>query len=135
MTETWTAEQIIRGSGGYSDEYYAQRTSLMSKLENWQSPESDRIPAYMHDSIVAYIMEGVRPGDFLTAVLQNDLCAAVNRADADNHRALRSWATFLYNEIPSQAWGSEQNFESWIASHNKSASERLKCLELEEEAS
>ena len=46
---------------------------------------------YMVDSLRDYIQEGELPGDFLTAVLQNDLSKAVDRADMNNRQHLSDW--------------------------------------------
>jgi len=61
-----------------------------------------------------YLEEGVLPGGFLTAVLENDLKGSLAAADDQSVRELPGLVSYLYNEIPSTAWGSPENVEQWI---------------------
>lgn len=62
---------------------------------------------------------GERPycGDFLRAVLSNNLMEAVGRADADNLRALPVIASYVYNELPGNCHGSPEIVEAWDRVH------------------
>ncbi len=73
-----------------------------------------QIPEHMHCAITDYIVDGIPPGDFLTAVLSNDLQEAVARADSENQAALVQWVCWLYNEAPSDCWGSLEKVADWI---------------------
>ena len=42
------------------------------------------IPDYMMDGVERYIEQGIEPGDFLSAIITNNLSEAVRRAD-DEH--------------------------------------------------
>jgi hypothetical protein len=53
-------------------------------------------------------------GDFLRAVLSNDLMGAVGRADDDNLRALPAIASYIYNELPGNCHGSREIVSAWI---------------------
>lgn len=72
------------------------------------------IPEHMLESLIAYRDEGRPTGDFLEAVIANDLVGAAGRADSININLLPSYANWLYNEIPQSAWGSRQAYRSWI---------------------
>ena len=72
------------------------------------------IPAHMHGAIQRYVMHGVPPGSFLTAVLENNLSEAFAQADDDNARAMRGWVQFLYNFTPGPSQGSPEAVEAWI---------------------
>lgn len=72
------------------------------------------IPAYMVGGLVLYIVHKKKPGDFLCAVLRNDLRAAFERADAMNFLIVGRYVKFLYNSAPANCWGSEENFKRWI---------------------
>lgn len=63
------------------------------------------IPEYMIDGVLRYIEYGVC-GDFLQAVLQNDLAEAAGRADAVNSLHLHNYALLLYR-MPLNLWGSK----------------------------
>jgi len=72
-----------------------------------------RLPQHMHDGVRRYITRGIRPGAFLTAVLENNLMAAFTRADDINLIYMRSWAEFLYN-LPKNMWGSRAKVNAYV---------------------
>ena len=76
----------------------------------------DSLPAHMRGGIQRYIEEGVPPGDFLTAVLSNDLKESFARADDKNIAAMFEWVSFLYNYAPIYCHGSKDKVEKWIES-------------------
>lgn len=71
----------------------------------------------LYESLVAYRDHGHPVGDFLTALLENDLRAACGHADDTNRWLIFSYVSFLYNEMPSQAWGSREKVVAWLARH------------------
>ncbi len=73
-----------------------------------------RISDHMLDSLRRYIEKRSPVGGFLTAVIQNDLRMAVTRADDNNLRNLPAFISYLYNEAPSQCWGSKEKVEKWV---------------------
>jgi len=72
------------------------------------------IPDHMMAGLLRYIEHRVMPGDFLQAVLANDLKDAVGRADNTNINILHVYVTFLYNEAPAKCWGSREAIAAWI---------------------
>ena len=72
------------------------------------------IPHHMRDAIRRYIEHGIRPGGFLEAVLANDLIGAFSRADMVNKNHIGDFAAFIYNDIPSPAWGSYAAVARWV---------------------
>lgn len=88
-----------------------------------------QIPEHMHDGAVMYVLHGVPPGNFLTAVLENDLHEAVARADAENQRQLVQWVKWFYNEAPGACWGSPEHLQAWCERHAKDR-EAAKCGEV-----
>jgi len=72
------------------------------------------LPEYMRESARLYVEEHRLPGDFLQAVLCNDLVGAFGRADLTNRAAMGAWAQWLYNECPHAAWGSREKVEAWV---------------------
>lgn len=79
------------------------------------------IPERMMPSIRRYIDHGVKPCDFLTAVICNDLKEAVGRADDENIGALPAYVRYFYNDAPSNCWGSPETMREWLASFDKEA--------------
>lgn len=63
-----------------------------------------------------YIEKGIRPGEFLCAVISNDLKNSVGLADFINKERLPDYVTFFYSYAPAQCWGSPEKMEAWIKS-------------------
>lgn len=86
MTNTFELKQ---------DEYFPIREDLLGALER-------------------YLNNGIMPGGFMTAVLENNLSEAFGRADSDNAANLKNIAGYVYNNIPSTAWGSKEKIGKWL---------------------
>ena len=74
------------------------------------------IPQYTLDSLTRYVEHGIPPGSFLCAVLENNLVRSVGRADRENLAALPEIVKYVYNEIPSNAWGNSKSVSDYIES-------------------
>lgn len=74
------------------------------------------IPSHMHEGVKNYALEGIQPGGFLRAVLENDLFSAASRADAKNIEKLGNWAIFIHCYLPANSYGSQQRVDDWINS-------------------
>lgn len=76
-----------------------------------------RIPEHMHSSIVEWIETARIPprlmGSFLRALLTNDLMGTFAHADETNRHAVDQWVTFLYNDAPSECYGTLAKLEAW----------------------
>lgn len=73
-----------------------------------------RLPEHMQEGALSYVMEGIKPGGFLTAVLENNLVRSYERADWVNTASMGEWAQWLYNSCPMPAWGGEHEVKDWI---------------------
>ena len=91
---------------------YARQLNMETQLQ--RDLEKHNIPEHMRPGVMRYIMKGIPPGGFLTAVLENDLFEAMSRADSDNIEALRNWVLFIYNCVPSTCWGSQSTITEWM---------------------
>lgn len=80
------------------------------------------IPARMEEPLRRYIDNGIKPGDFLTAVICNDFAEICRRADDENLNNLPAYAAYFYNEAPSLAHGSKERMNEWIRAHAEKAS-------------
>ena len=67
------------------------------------------------ESITAYIDYGRPVGDFLKAVICNDLRLAVARADETNLQNLPAFAGFFFNKAPATCWGSAERYSDWLS--------------------
>jgi hypothetical protein len=77
--------------------------------------EYEKIPAHMRDALTRYVVDRVAPGNFLQAVIRNDLRDACGRADADNLLLLPTYVKWFYNVAPGRCWGSPENYKAWLA--------------------
>lgn len=75
------------------------------------------IPERMQGALIRYFDKRIPPGDFLQAVLSNDLIESFGRADYENATQMRAYILWLYNEVPGRAngaWGSRQAVKNWL---------------------
>lgn len=77
------------------------------------------IPEYMMGGIKRYIEDGIKPGSFLSAVIQNNFSGACMCADSENIQNLPAYAAYFYWEVLSEAWGSKEKMEKWIGKFTK----------------
>ncbi|MCP4599259.1 MAG: hypothetical protein GY847_01760 [Proteobacteria bacterium] len=86
-------------------------------FDQWEKPYEFRgysIPARMMGPLRRYIEERIKPGDFLQAILSNDLKESCGRADEENLANLPAYCAFLYNEAPAFCYGSREKMEAWV---------------------
>jgi len=72
------------------------------------------IPHHMHAAIRTHVNDRRPVGDFLTALLENNLKESVIRADHINLAALVDWCRLLYNFVPSACQGSPAKVKAWL---------------------
>jgi len=93
MTNTFNLKQ---------DAYYPIRHDLLGALER-------------------YLNHGIMPGGFMTAVLENNLKEAFARADDTNIENMKNIVGYVYNNIPSDSWGSREAVNAWLESVTEKA--------------
>jgi hypothetical protein len=72
-----------------------------------------QIPEYMRPGILRWIEEGIIPGGFLTAVIENNLRESFDKADDQNMFRIHSYLLFFYNCAPAPCWGSIKKVKEW----------------------
>lgn len=72
------------------------------------------IPEMTLAALTRYVNDGVPTGSFLRSVLSNDLFGAFERADQPNRDAIGLLVTYIYNEIPSECWGTREHYHAWL---------------------
>jgi hypothetical protein len=71
------------------------------------------IPSHTMDALLEYVYYGRRGGDFLDAVISNDLKKAIAHADSANIRALPEIVRWMFNVAPEPCWGSPERMRVW----------------------
>lgn len=84
------------------------------------------IPRHMMEAMIRYRDHHIPVGDFLQAVIRNDLSEATGRADETNLWIIPIYVNWFYNEVPSPAWGSKEAYQFWLSVPE--TSQRLKEL-------
>ena len=87
----------------------------MPLFELYFTGEYEKIPAHMQAALRRYVEERISPGNFLQAVIKNDLRDACGRADSENLPLLPLYVKWLYNVAPGACWGSPENYTAWLA--------------------
>jgi len=75
------------------------------------------LPTHMVEGVIAYFEQGIPPGDFLKAVLANDLVGAFAHADSINKLRIGDFIQWLYWHPPGRpfGWGSYEAVDKWVA--------------------
>jgi hypothetical protein len=73
------------------------------------------VPRHLRTGLLEYLSARRPTGDFLKAVLSNDLKDAALRADAFNEQRLVDIVRFLAHCAPATSWGSPAVVEAWLA--------------------
>lgn len=71
------------------------------------------VPEHNHVALRRYLFNGIIPGSFLKAVLENNLFLAVRFADAVNKRHLASIVEWLYQYAPAECFGRPEYVAAW----------------------
>jgi hypothetical protein len=88
--------------------------NLTERLINYKDDKGNRIPDYMHVGITYYVESGILPGDFLVAILTNDLRSAVRCADDTNMDLIPTYVKFFYSNVPYEIWGSNAKVQDHV---------------------
>lgn len=72
------------------------------------------VPPHLREGIINHIQTGRGVGNFLDAVLCNDLRNAIFCADRVSLQALPTIVRWLHNYAPSQCHGNENHVRGWI---------------------
>ena len=78
-------------------------------------PNYDIYPGNTAGGAKRWIENRIMPGDFLTAVIQNNLTEALGRADDENRVAIFDIVSWWYNEAPAPCWGSPEKVKAWAS--------------------
>lgn len=76
--------------------------------------DTSLVPEPLKESLEAYQTQGRPTGDFLRAVLENDLFQAVHRADPHNLRILPAIAAHVHETLPTDCYGTKDKVADWL---------------------
>ena len=88
------------------------KKELHKSLDEFNMAEM-QVPRHIHNAVVGYVVDGSSVGDFLQAVINNDLSKAVGHADTENTLNLPAVVSWFYNEAPSDCWGRTGAYRYW----------------------
>ena len=80
-----------------------------------------RIPSHMMHNIRRYIYDHEPVGDFLTAIITNNLKEACARADLENLQIIPAYVNYFYNYAPMTCWGNPEKMRAWLDGSWKSS--------------
>ena len=72
------------------------------------------VPDHTQEAIVNYLIHGLQPGGFLTAILTGDVYRATQTADTANRRMLWAICKWVMDNAPCGSWGSPEAFTAWL---------------------
>lgn len=79
----------------------------------WFEGQYAAIPEHERRAMENYVLHGVAPGKFLTAVISNDLRNAVGYADETNLPLLKIYVQWFYNLAPMYSHGTLASLDNW----------------------
>lgn len=74
----------------------------------------DKIPVHLQAGLGRYLYNHAKPGDFLMAVLSNDLMGALAHGDEESIAGLRDLIAYLYWEVGVDCYGSKETVDKWL---------------------
>jgi len=72
-----------------------------------------KLPPSLRAGTKRYIEQGILPGGFLRAVIQNNLLESFIQADGANILLMKDIVSFWYNKAPNACWGSKEKMKKW----------------------
>ena len=85
----------------------------MTPVKLYPDVDYTLLPSHIRQGMELWIEYGVPPGDFLQAVIRNDLVDSFARADEKNILEMFHIAGFMYNEAPGPCWRTAEAIEQW----------------------
>jgi len=79
------------------------------------------IPPAVFDGLKMYVLNGIMPGSFLSAVLSNDLFMAIGCADPLSTLTLPNLVKYIHWNVPGSCHGSWDIVAKWTGTANRHA--------------
>lgn len=98
-------------------EYHA---ALTAEWREMPAHVREAIPAHLRGGLDRYIVERIRPGAFLTAILTNDLAGTVARMNPPLSLVeIRHVLEALHNYAPGTCYGDPEKVADWLMKGEK----------------
>lgn len=88
---------------------------------------AEKLPTFVLETLRRYVDNHVPAGGFVGAVLENNLCESIVRADDVNLPALPAIVKYLFWEVPANCWGSPEKVAAWLSVGPTPAPKRASC--------
>ena len=73
------------------------------------------VPPNLHEGLLRYLRDRIKPGHFLVACLENDFADACRRADPITGMRLPAIVLWLDGYAPAPSWGSPEAVAAWLS--------------------
>ena len=116
----WSESVLVGGADADFNPPYEQSTESPCDEEadcaqsDALPAQSDGVPPHTLLGLIEYRDKGVPVGNFLYAVLVNDLYEAACRADDFNLPALRSIVQWVHDNMPPTSYGTKRRVSDWL---------------------
>jgi hypothetical protein len=105
LVELVNAEGLVIGETPDEKAQNKIRANL-DKLRSW-------MPSYMRDGMERYVLNGLMPGSFLTAILEGDEVRAKQMADVNNRRLVDEYFAKVRELLPPACYGNPAQVKAW----------------------
>ena len=104
---------------GIADKLHGAEMYGRFKLTGLEEAGVHVVPKRIAEALEHWVKEATLPGQFLQAVLRNDLLDAIGRADDECLATFKAIILWLCNVAPSTCWGSPQAVEYWLTVNDR----------------
>lgn len=74
------------------------------------------VPTNLHEGLVRYLTQRIKPGSFLLSILEDVLSDAVLRDASGDPWAIHNTVRFVVYYCPGTCWGSQEAVAEWLSS-------------------
>ncbi len=99
--------------------------ALNTRLEDGAAGWAQIPNQAMEEGLRRYLEHGVIPGQFLQALLANDLRDFYARADDHNAGIGHKWLMWLHWQFPANAWGSREAIQTYSSERKAEIAEGI----------
>jgi len=113
MKLTSRIREVLYPGGDVDHEWSTYELDEIARLLEVGIGKDKVIPKSVQDEIDRHVEQGCPCGDFVTAILDNDLQEAFQRADDHNLAYMKEIVTYMYAHTPAACQGSKLKRRAW----------------------